>query len=75
MYSGAMLEVLALIIALLTNSSLKSATWTRHPTYTAAQLHTAEMTRAIPVAVGLVAIVLIFSKDSGPFYNQQPVLG
>jgi hypothetical protein len=25
--------------------------------------------------VGLVAIVLIFSRDSGPFYNQQPALG
>jgi hypothetical protein len=25
--------------------------------------------------VGLVAIVLIFSRDSGPFYNQQSALG
>jgi hypothetical protein len=135
MYSGASLEVLALIIALLTNNSLKSAILTRPPTYTAAQLHTAEMARTIPLAVGAViaiglwlwmawangkgrswarvvsavffgintldmlvslflvhaaatlviglaiwlaglsAIVLIFSRDAGPFYNQQPALG
>lgn len=133
MYAGAALEVLALISALLTTRSLKSAILTRHPNYTAAQLHTAEVARTVPLAigavitiglwlwmawangggrswarvvsavffgintlnllisfflvhvaatviiglviwlVGLAAIVLIFSKDSGQFYNQQPV--
>ncbi len=135
MYAGAVLEVLALIITLSTVGSLKSAILTRHPTYTAAQLHSAEVARTVPLAVGavittglwlwmarangrghswarvvsavffgintldllvsfflvhaaatliiglviwlvgLAAIVLIFRKDSGPFYNQQPAQG
>jgi hypothetical protein len=132
MYAGAVLEVLALVIALVTRGSFKSAIFKRHPNYTSAQLHTAEFARTIPLIigaliaiglwlwmawangrgrswarvvsaaffgistmdllisfalvhaaattitgviiwlVGLAAIVLIFSKDSAPFYTRQP---
>jgi hypothetical protein len=135
MYAGAVLEVLALIIALVTRGSLKSAILNRHPNYTSAQLHTAEFARTFPLIigaliaiglwlwmawvngkgrswarvvsavffgintvdllisfslvhaaatliigpviwlVGLAAIVLIFSKGSGPFYMQPPAQG
>jgi hypothetical protein len=131
MYTGAALEVLALIIAVVTIGSLKSAIVARHPAYTAARLHTAEVARTVPLVigaliatglwlwmawangrgrswarvvsavffgintldllislfvvhavatlvigvviwlVGLGAIVLMFSKESGPFYKQQ----
>ena len=43
MYAGAALEVLAVIIAVVTIGSLKSAILARHPAYTAASLHTAEV--------------------------------
>jgi len=132
MYAGAALEVLAVIIALVTIGSLKSAILARHPAYTAAQLHTAEAARTVPLViggviavglwlwmawangkgrnwarivsavffgintldllislaevhaiatliigvviwlVGLGAIVLLFGKESGPFYKQPP---
>ena len=132
MYAGAALEVIALIVALATVSSLKSAILARHPHYTSTQLHTAQIaqTGAIVVGavitiglwlwmawangrglnwariasavffgintldllislfmvhaaatlivgvlvwlVGLGAIVLIFNRESAPFYRQQP---
>jgi len=132
MYAGAALEVLAVIIALVTIGSLKSAILARHRAYTTAQLHTAEAARTVPLVVGgliaiglwlwmawangkgrswarivsavffgintldllisllavhavatliigvviwlvgLGAIVLLFSKESGPFYKQPP---
>jgi hypothetical protein len=132
MYAGAALEVLAVIIALVTIDSLKSAILTRHPAYTAAQLHRAEAARTVPLViggliaiglwlwmawangkgrswarivsavffgintldllislfavhgvatlivgvviwlVGLGAILLLFSKESGPFYKRSP---
>lgn len=132
MYAGAALEVLAVIIAVVTVGSLKSAILARHPAYTAARLHTAEVARTVPLViggliaiglwlwmawangqgrswarvvsavlfgintvdllasfllvhavatpiigvviwlVGLGAIMLMFSKESGPFYQQQP---
>jgi hypothetical protein len=132
MYAGAALEVLAVIIALVTIGSLKSAILTRHPAYTPVQLHRAEAARTVPLViggliaiglwlwmawangkgrswarivsavffgintldllislfavhavatlivgvviwlVGLGAIVLLFSKESGPFYKQPP---
>lgn len=132
MYAGAALEVLAVIIALVTVGSLKSAILARHPAYSASQLHTAEAARTVLLViggliaiglwlwmawangrgrswartvsavffaintldllislfevhavatliigvviwlVGLGAIVLLFSKESGPFYKQQP---
>jgi hypothetical protein len=131
MYAGAALEVIAVIIAVVTVGSLKSAILARHPAYTAAQLHSAEVARTVPLViggliaiglwlwmawangkgrswarivsavffgintldllisllqvhavatliigvviwlVGLGAIVLIFSKESGAFYNRQ----
>jgi len=59
MYAGAALEVLALIVALVTRASLKSAILKRHPGYTSAQLHTAEFARTIPLIIGaLIAIGL-----------------
>jgi len=130
MYAGAALEVLALIVAVVTSGSFKSAIFTTHPDYTPAQLHTAEVARTLPLVagalitiglwlwmgwangrgrswarivaavlfgintldllislfalrapadlivdvviwlVGLAAIVLLFSKESGPFYQQ-----
>jgi hypothetical protein len=131
MYAGAALEVIAVIIAVVTIGSLKSAILARHPAYTAAQLHSAEVARTVPLVIGgliaiglwlwmawangkgrswarivsavffgintldllisllqvhavatliigvviwligLGAIVLIFSKESGAFYNRQ----
>jgi hypothetical protein len=131
MYTGAALEVLAVIIALVTRGSLRAAILARHPAYTAARLHTAEVARTVPLViggliaiglwlwmawangrgrgwarvlsavffginsldllgsiflvhavgtliialalwlVGLGAILLIFSRESGPFYKQQ----
>jgi hypothetical protein len=129
MYLGAALEVPALIIAVVTRSTFKPAILQAHPDYTAAQLHSAEIARTVPLViaapivaalwlwmawvnrrglawarivsavlfgiasvdvvvafarssnatalaigvvgwlVGLGAIVLLFSKESGPFYR------
>ena len=52
MYAGAVIEVLAVVIALVTRASLKSTILARHPAYTAAQLHTAETARTVPLIVG-----------------------
>ena len=46
MYAGAAVEVVALVVALITRSSMKSALLRIHPGYTAAQLHTAVTARA-----------------------------
>ena len=59
MYAGAALEVLAVIIAVVTIGSLKSAILARHPAYTAASLHTAEVARTVPLVIGgLIATAL-----------------
>jgi hypothetical protein len=59
MYTGAALEVVALIVAVLTRGSMKSAILKKHPFYTVAQLHAAETGRAFIVAIGaLIAIGL-----------------
>jgi uncharacterized RDD family membrane protein YckC len=59
MYAGAALEVIAVIIAVVTIGSLKSAILARHPAYTAAQLHSAEVARTVPLVIGgLIAIGL-----------------
>ncbi|HTA00710.1 MAG TPA: hypothetical protein VK802_10045 [Streptosporangiaceae bacterium] len=52
MYAGAALEVLAIIVAVLTIGSLRSAIFRAHPDYTTAQLHTAEAARTLPLIVG-----------------------
>jgi hypothetical protein len=57
MYAGAALEVVALIVALVTKGSLKSAIAKAHPHYTSAQLHTAENFRAGLLAVGALIAV------------------
>ena len=49
--------MLALIVTLLTIGSLKSAIFRAHPGYTAAQLHTAEVNRTVPLAVGAVITI------------------
>jgi hypothetical protein len=132
MYAGAAGSALSMIITLLTIGSLKSAILSRHPDYTAAQLHSAQgvgigsaviggliaiglwlwmawangrgrgwarivsavffgintldliisfavvHAAAAPIIgvvvwlIGLGAIVLIFNKESGPFYQRQP---
>ena len=52
-------EVLAVIIAVVTIGSLKSAILARHPAYTAASLHKAEVARTVPLVIGgLIAIGL-----------------
>lgn len=131
MYAGAALEVVAVIVAAVTRGNLKSAILKNHPHYTAAQLHTAEISRtgaliigaliaiglwiwmaqansrglswarilsavffgistlslilSLAIAhsvgtlivgviiwlVGLAAIILLFSKQSGPFFSRQ----
>jgi hypothetical protein len=59
MYAGAALEIVAVIIAVATMGSLKSAILERHPAYSAASLHTAEVARTVPLVIGgLVAIGL-----------------
>jgi len=59
MYVGAGLEVVALIVALTTRGSLKSAILKAHPGYTAAQVHTAEVSRTGTLVVGaLIAVGL-----------------
>lgn len=52
MYAGAVVEVVAVVIALVSKGSLKSSILTRHPAYTAAQLHTAEAARTVPLIIG-----------------------
>jgi hypothetical protein len=52
MYAGAALELLALIIAVATRASLKVAILARHPFYNPAQVHHAEVARAVPLVVG-----------------------
>jgi hypothetical protein len=59
MYAGAALEVIALIVAVLTRGSLKSAILRNHPLYSTSQVHTAEIARTVPLIVGaLIAIGL-----------------
>src|ERR1017187_6146664 len=57
MYAGAALEVVALIIALITRGSFKSAIDKAHPHYTSAQLHTAENFRAGILVIGALIAV------------------
>jgi hypothetical protein len=52
MYAGAALEVITLIVALVTVSSLKAAVLAEHPDYTSAQLHNAEAGRTVTLVIG-----------------------
>jgi hypothetical protein len=57
MYLGAALEVIELIVALLTVSSLKAAILRADPSYTAAQLHNAEVASTVALVVGAVITI------------------
>lgn len=54
MYAGAVLEVLSLIVALVTISSLKAAILKADPAFTSSQLHSAEVISTASVIVGAV---------------------
>ena len=59
MILAAGLEVIALILALLTRSALKTAILRRHPHYTATQLHNAQNAQTVVLVVGaLIAVAL-----------------
>ena len=59
MYAGAGLEVIALIVAVLTRGSFKSAILKNHPLYSTTQVHHAEIARSVPLVIGaLIAIGL-----------------
>ena len=59
MYAGAALELIALIVAVVSTHSLKSTILEKHPDYTAAQLHDAEVARTVILVIGaLIAIGL-----------------
>jgi hypothetical protein len=57
MYAGAVLEVIAVIVAAVTRGSVKSAILKNHPFYTTAQLHTAEVSRVAGVIIGAVIAI------------------
>lgn len=57
MYAGAALEVVSLIISLTTTTSLKAALLKINPSYTTAQLHTAEDARTLVAVVGAVITI------------------
>jgi hypothetical protein len=57
MYFGAVLEVPALIIAVATRGSFRSAILRFQPASPPAQLHTADATGAVPLIVGAVLII------------------
>jgi hypothetical protein len=59
MWLAAGVEVVALIIALLTRGALQAAILSRHPHYTATQLHNAETAQTVTLVVGaLIAVAL-----------------
>jgi len=57
MYAGAALEVISLIVAVLTISSLKSAIMKADPNFTATQLHNTEVAGTAAVVVGAVITI------------------
>jgi hypothetical protein len=52
MYAGAVVEVVAVVVALVSQGTINSAILARHPAYTAAQLHTAEGALTVPLIAG-----------------------
>jgi hypothetical protein len=52
MYAGAAVEVIALVVALIARSSMRSALLKLHPDYTAAQLHTAVNVQTVSLVTG-----------------------
>jgi hypothetical protein len=57
MYAGAALEVIALIVAVATRGSFKSAILKNHPLYSATQVHHAEIARTVPLVIGAVIAI------------------
>jgi hypothetical protein len=57
MYAGAALEVIALIVALLTISSLKAAIMKADPSFTASQLHNAQVIGTASLVVGSIITI------------------
>ncbi|HEY6275330.1 MAG TPA: hypothetical protein VIX86_03280 [Streptosporangiaceae bacterium] len=54
MYAGAAIELVALIVALLSRNSIKTALLKLHPNYTASQLHAAQSVQVVGLVVGAV---------------------
>ena len=77
MYAGAALEVIALIVTVLTAGSVRSALAARHPGYTAAQLHGAEVVRIVPLVIGAVLTIGLWiwmARENGKGRNWARVL-
>jgi hypothetical protein len=80
MYAGAALSALLLVITLVTIGSLKAAIVARHPGYTAAQLHAAEIAGVAGAVVGgLIEIGqwlwMAWANGRGARLGQGPVCG
>jgi hypothetical protein len=77
MYLGAALELLTLIVALLSRGSMKAAILSRHPFYTATQLHRAEGARTVILVIGAligVALWLWMAWANGRGHNWARVV-
>jgi hypothetical protein len=57
MYAGAAIELVALIVAIISRNSLKSAILKLHPHYTTLQLHHAEVLRTSALVIGAIIAV------------------
>jgi len=77
MYAGAAVEVVALVVALITRNSMKSALLRIHPGYTAAQLHTAVNTQTVSLVIGAAVATglwLWMAWANGRGYNWARIL-
>jgi hypothetical protein len=60
MYAAAAIEVIGVVVFLVSRGSLKSTILSRHPGDTAAQLHTAEIARTVPLIIGAIIAVALW---------------
>jgi hypothetical protein len=77
MYAGAAIEVIALVVALITRNSIKSALRTLHPDYTAAQLQSAVTVQTISLVIGAAVATglwLWMAWANGRGYNWARIL-
>ena len=77
MYAGAAIELIALVVALITQNSIKSALRTIHPHYTAAQLHSAVTMQITSLVIGAAvatALWLWMAWANGRGYNWARIL-
>jgi hypothetical protein len=78
MYAGAALSAVVLIVTLVTIASLKHGILARHPDYTGAQRHNAEIAAVVTAVIGaLIAIGLwlwMAGARAGPADRQRPCL-